>query len=343
MPAASARSVLLLGTLLAGGSLSACGLLGGSSKTAARTPGASAEDAAAPAQAQCWNPNEDWRGVVEPPRTDADRLMKAAITNELERLHRAVGLYGRGERPIYTGRLAAQDNFGQNGGATRDGSFRGDVWAVLLTDTARAGRAPAEGLPLVIVNEAAERKVWVYQKTKDPEVTSISPVTDWTTNAGSLGQCRGCVVPIASAPDAIGFTELVATQPFARFEGKVTLDGRLVRVPPARITLAQVTRAHHFDPNGEEAAMKELSPPTDGEVRRRVHGKASIPADDARSRAPAGHTDCTRTAEYDAEQWIDVTCLGRYGVRAVSFGPTKTRCCVPYQGHDQPPPCVDVP
>ncbi len=295
-----------------------------------------------PEPAKCWDSSQDQHGMISGPRDPRERLTNIAIARQLQELHLAIGRYSRGERPVYAGTIRARDNVGANGSNTRDGLLDGVVWAILFREPTHPG-APDPGLAeLLIVNEEGQRQLRMIQKRAAPSITEITPVTAWGTNAGSIGACRNCAPSLFQTPSRIDLNNITATRRFERFEGSATVHGVLERIPPGALSFAQIARAHHFDSWGREAAIQEIAQ-RDGELVRVVRGRADEPAPEAQTHAPAGYTSCRRAADYSAEWWIDRTCLGRFGVWSVVFGPTATRCCVPYRGNDTPPSCVDVP
>jgi hypothetical protein len=244
------------------------------------------------------------------------------------------GQYARGERPIYRGRVEARDNFGKNGGTTTDGVLAdGEVWAVAWLRH--------QQVELVIVSEAQQRHLDIFQTRGTPGETLFSAVTPFLTYAGTMGRCRDCLPSLFEHAPATIDLDVDAHEQHERYEGRVRVKGTLELVHPNDVTLAMIVRANLFDRHEEHQGVLELS--RQGDVlRRAVRGRASEPADDARPPAELRHTSCRREADYAAEWWADPACLGRHGVRNVVVGDVHTRCCEPYRGNDTPGDCVDL-
>jgi hypothetical protein len=256
------------------------------------------------------------------------------------------GQYARGERPIYRGRLEARDNFGENGGTTTDGVLAdGAVWAVawLRHRPDRRGQltAEAEQVELVVVSEAQQRHLDVFQIRGAPGETLFSAVTPFLTYAGSMGRCRGCLPSLFEHAPATIDVDADAREQLERYEGRVRVKGTLTLVHPNDLTLAMIVRANRFDRDEEHQGVSELARQGDALVRG-VRGRASEPAEDARARAGSRHPSCLREADYVAEWWADPACLGRHGVRNVVVGDVHTRCCEPYRGNDTPGDCIEL-
>jgi hypothetical protein len=267
-------------------------------------------------------------------RAGAEEL---ARQRELDRLKLRVGRFVSGDAVVFTGELSATERLDRAGMRSLP---RGRVVASLVDRQGITG-ATTPGVELTVVSP--EHGLWLRlsQSFDEPGVTRVTRLRPRRASPGVTGSCRGCLADLAERPGTLELDRVVATGRLRDGLGtpfRVELSGRLERVPPDELQLADLEtldpglRAslrdddRPFSRYGDEAVLR-----VEGELRQRVEPPPGSPP----------QTRCERVTRYSAERFVDLSDLGRFGVRGLEILGIEL-CCLDHDSHGGSEECSAV-
>ncbi len=293
--------------------------------------------------------------VFESPASEGERVFNAVLETHLEQLDRWVGRYARGDVPLYSGSVSASDTGGAlwfwgGDGALDDTGVLAtvlpeNVLSILRSDD-RYARGPARVLRIV---STAERKTLAFYQTDDaPGFTWSTPIvaheSPWPRWSAPPVECVDCAPDLWAPGDTLTLDRFRAERRYhvhvdnnLRHESlevhdwadlEVLVSAELTRVPAGEITFSQIV-----DVSAPNADVLEEFRLVDGTWVRAIEAtlSESAPLPEGRALDPPDPEwwRCTRTTDYEAEQYVDAACLGRYGLRDVRVVGTPETCCEP--------------
>ncbi len=269
-------------------------------------------------------------GSVPPP---AESLLEEARQRQLARLERSVGRYARGEAAVYTGTLEATDRvFGR-------AAKRLPLGPVVASLEERAS-LPGGGIGTVLTVVSARHGLWLRlgQSGDEPGVTRVTRLRPLHGSPGIAASCGGCLAGLGTRPGTIRLDRFEAVGRLGDVGGTefgVEISGRLERVPPEELELADV---EPLAPDLEAFLDGEFEGFTrrGGEAVRRVESELRSPVPPPPRSPP--ETGCERVTRYAAERFVDLADLGRFGVRDVAVLSTEI-CCMDISAHGEPERC----
>lgn len=156
--------------------------------------------------------------------------------------------------------------------------------------------------------------------------------------AGVTGSCRGCLADLVARPQTVRLDRFVAVGKFRDALGtefRVELSGRLERVPPDELKLADL---EVLNPGLEPFLRDEVQGFTraGGEGIRRVERQLRQRVPPPEGSPP--QTRCERVTHYSAERFVDLADLSRVGVRDPRILGTEI-CCLDHDSHGESEEC----
>ncbi len=290
-------------------------------------PGAIACEARCPSEAEL---------RVASPTSEADRVLNAALSEELRLFHSSVGRYACGDDALYVGRVAAREEApstypegGDDALYDDDEILEGDVLASLHVVQPPPWNGEAR---LRVLSPSQRKQIEINQNPQDPlRVTYFSSITPYGEQTpANTPWCRDCAplfeeMPHSLALDVVG--ELSS-------EHTIEVRGRLEQLAPEQITFAQVRAIHEVDPRSL-AEIDAFERRDDGLLVRRVENVLT-----EATPIPAGTAweACDRTTRYALTWGVQEMCAADYDVEA--FEVLEQQTCCRRRGECPPERCA---
>ena len=261
------------------------------------------------------------------------RIFSAVLRRPFALLRDNVGRFACGIDAVYTGQMEARDSVGRAYATTKYKNHFKD-------NQMSKGRVLAS---LRFVGSEARLRVFNLKQKKFVEFTqykqSRGPIQTRASSVGNFGgsvhyaraSCMSCLTKLSNKPQKLLLSQFVATStPYspATIGWRLKAKGELNRIPPNNVSFADITKLHKGARSIVETALHQFKKRGNLMLRSfRIRYRESGIVIRSKNKKP--WESCHKEVLFKIEQFIDLYCPSRYGLRNVKILKEKT-CCRRY-------------